>query len=65
MAGENFIVQAPIEAVKHSATPPAPTAGTLAIYPKTDDKWYQQTSGGVETEIGAGSSSRTFAYWAG
>lgn len=44
----------PLGLVKLAATPPAPTAGELLVYAKTDDKAYKQTSAGVESELGAG-----------
>lgn len=40
----------------HIATPAAPASGNIKVYAKSDDKLYKQTSGGVETEIGAGGS---------
>lgn len=65
MADENFVVSAPVENIEYSTTPASPPAGTLLTYAKTDDKYYKQTSAGVETEIGSGSSGgKTFAYWA-
>ncbi len=36
------------------ATPSAPSSGFNKLYPKSDGKWYNQTSAGVETELGAG-----------
>lgn len=62
MANTNVQFGVPLEAVKQTATPAAPDAGNLGLYPKTDDKWYLQTSAGVESILG-GSTQRTFAYW--
>ena len=39
------------------ATPSAPASGFNKLYPKSDGKWYNQTSAGVETELGAGGGS--------
>ena len=39
---------------EQSATPGAPSAGTRRAYFKTDGKLYSQNSGGVETEVNAG-----------
>jgi hypothetical protein len=36
------------------ATPSNPSAGSQKVYMKTDGKFYKLTSGGVETEVGAG-----------
>jgi trimeric autotransporter adhesin len=38
----------------HAATPASPSAGTLRIYSKSDDRLYRITSGGVEQPIGSG-----------
>jgi len=37
------------------STPSSPSAGTTAIYVKSDDKLYKKTSAGVESEIGGAS----------
>lgn len=66
MANTNVQFGAPLEVVRNGATPAAPDSGNLLIYPKTDDKWYQQTSAGVETVIGGSSGSaeaETFAFF--
>lgn len=39
----------------HITTPSNPDAGKTKMYFKSDDKLYKLTSGGVETEVGAGS----------
>lgn len=38
----------------HIATPTTPSSGTIKLYFKNDDKLYKLTSGGIESEIGAG-----------
>lgn len=44
------------------ATPSAPSAGTLKVYAKTDDKLYTLNSLSVETELGAGGGSGGINY---
>lgn len=39
------------------ATPSAPSAGSLKVYAKTDDKLYTLNSAGVEVPVGSGSGS--------
>lgn len=39
------------------ATPANPSSGFNKIYPKSDDNWYTLNSSGIETQLGAGSSS--------
>jgi hypothetical protein len=39
------------------ATPTSPSAGSLKVYPKSDDKLYTLNSAGVETPVGSGSGS--------
>lgn len=41
------------------ATPSAPAAGTVAVYPKSDDNLYYQTSGGSEIQLLSSSSAET------
>jgi len=38
-----------LEATTNAATPSAPPAGYLSLYPKSDGLWYYQNSAGVET----------------
>lgn len=60
MPDGNFPVAVPLEITKHSATPAAPAVGTLAVYPKTDDNLYLQTSAGVESQVGGGNALYAF-----
>lgn len=40
----------------HITTPANPSSGSVKLYFKNDDKLYKLTSGGIESEIGAGGS---------
>lgn len=44
------------------ATPSTPSAGTLAVYSKIDDKLYTLNSAGTETQVGSGASSSSVNY---
>lgn len=59
MSNTAFIIGREIEVTETSATPAPPPTGALLLYPKTDDKWYQQNSAGVETQLGSGSGTST------
>jgi hypothetical protein len=52
----NLSAQSPVQLTKLSNTPSNPPAGSLLIYPKTDDRFYQLTPEGVEKEVGGGTS---------
>lgn len=64
MPDPNFPIWVPVEILEQSSTPAAPPAGTMIYYPKTDDKLYQQTPGGVESLVGgSGGGSKAFSYF--
>lgn len=63
MADDFFPVGVGLELTRQATTPASPATGTLAVYPKTDDKLYTLTSAGVETQVGSGSGGIDEQTW--
>ena len=53
-------IQSSYEDFTEIATPAAPAAGKLRVYPKNDDKLYFLNSTGTETQVGAGAGEKNY-----
>lgn len=47
----NVVVGAPLEHQQWSTKPPAPAAGTIEVYAKTDEHLWIQTPAGAEKQV--------------
>ena len=48
---------------KHLATPPTPPAGQMRLYPKSDGRYYQLDSAGLEVPLGTDTGIPVLEVW--